>query len=702
MEVFATCHEINSLIQRGDEVAARNLLIRLLASIGEGTREYPELVNHMIRATGLFPYMEIERGSWDQRFVAEAFAIDVGGSKATLHREQSYVLKKLLEGTNLAVSAPTSFGKSFITDAFIAAKMPITVVIIVPTIALMDETRRRIFQKFGRDYAVITAPDTPLGDRNILIFPQERAFGYLTKLVKIDLLVVDEFYKASAKHDKDRSPALVKAILKLSAIADQRYYLAPNVKRLGSSIFTDDMEFIELLNFNTVYLNKHELYREINGDESLKGQKLIEIIGPRNAKSLIYAGTYVDIRKVCDLVKTQMTTVKRPLTQHFAEWLRKNYRKDWQLPDVIDRGVGVHNGSMHRCLTQIQVKLFEQELGLDHIVSTSSIIEGVNTSAQNVVIWRNRVGSTKLKDFTYKNIIGRGGQMFKYFVGDIYLLEPPPEDEETQLSIEVPEQILGDLDEEHHASHLTSEQLERVIEYKNSMVEIVGREEWARLQRDNVLQDSDSRFLLLLATDMKIDPENWNGFAYLNSDSPNQWERILYKLINFKGSGWEAQYSKIVAVTKAIHRNWSTPLSTLLSDLDGRGISIDEFFQIERTVTFKLSALVSDANELYRIIVDPTIDVSRFIARLSRAFLPGQVYHLEEFGLPRMISRKIQDSGLVDLAASNVNIRDIVEQFNAVGLERLLQIDSLSRFDKYILKHFVDGITPNQPAIRGS
>lgn len=694
METFSTCHEINAYIQRGDEVSARNLLIRLLASIGDGDRDYPELVNHMIRATGLFPYMEFKRGSWDQRFVAEAFAVDVGGVKATLHREQSYVLKKLLEGTDLAVSAPTSFGKSFIIDAFIAARRPQTVVIIVPTIALMDETRRRIFRKFGRDYAIITAPDTPLSDRNILIFPQERAFGYLRKLDKIDLLVVDEFYKASAKHDKARSPALVKAILKLSAKAEQRYYLAPNVKTLGRSVFTDDMEFVELLNFNTVYLNKHELYREINGDEGVKGDKLIEIIGPRSAKTLIYAGTYVDIRKVCDLVKTRMTPVERPLTQHFANWLRTNYRKDWQLPDVIDRGLGVHNGSMHRCLTQIQVKLFEHERGLDHIVSTSSIIEGVNTSAQNVVIWRNRVGKAKLKDFTYKNIIGRGGRMFKHFVGDIYLLEPPPEDEEAQLAIEFPDQILGDLDEVRDASHLTSEQLERVIEFKNSMIEIVGRDEWTRLQRDNVLQDSDATFLLSLATEMKFAPENWNGFSYLNSNDPERWEHILYKLINFKGSGWEAQYGKIVAVTKAIHRNWTTPLPRLLADLNSQGITIDEFFQIERTVTFKLSALVSDANELYKIIVDPKIDVSRFIARLSRAFLPGTIYHLEEYGLPRMISRKLQDSGVIDLADSELNIRDATAKFNAIGLERLFAIDSLSRFDKYILKHFVEGITP--------
>lgn len=77
-----------------------------------------------------------------------AFEIDVGRQLAILHREQSTVLARLQKGKSIAVSAPTSFGKSFIIDAFIAAKHPDTVVIIVPTIALMDETRRRLLKTF--------------------------------------------------------------------------------------------------------------------------------------------------------------------------------------------------------------------------------------------------------------------------------------------------------------------------------------------------------------------------------------------------------------------------------------------------------------------------------------------------------------------------------------------------------------------------
>jgi hypothetical protein len=694
MEIFETCHEINRLLSLRNELSARNLLIQLLAELERTKTPYPQLVNHMIRATGLFPYLQLDNASWDQKYVHHAFEVDVGRRLATLHREQSSVLAKLLDGESIAVSAPTSFGKSFIIDAFIAAKRPTTVVIIVPTIALMDETRRRLFKKFSDEYTIITAPDTRLGPKNICIFPQERAFGYLDQLPKIDLLVVDEFYKASRKHDRDRSPSLIKAILKLSKKASQRYYLAPNIKKLSDNAFTRDMEFIELLDFNTVYLDIKELYREIGGDEKKKGDKLVELISPRTQKSLIYAGTYSEIKKIANIVISEMQPVDRIYTTHFSKWLRDNYKSDWIMADLVQRAVGVHNGAMHRCLSQIQVKLFEYEKGFDSIVSTSSIIEGVNTSAQNVIVWKSKLGSNNLKDFTYKNIIGRGGRMFKYFVGNIYLLDIPPKSEDAQLEIEFPDEILGSLDEDNDDGQLTERQVERIIEYKVQMSAIVGDDNFARIKRDNLLHDSDADFLLRLATDMKSSPGEWRGFGYLNSRNPDEWEYMLYKILKLKPGGWDTTFTNVVTVAKAIANNWTRDLPQIISSLDGSGIDIEEFFKLERTVTFKLSALLSDANELHKIIVDPSVDVSGFVGRMSRAFLPSAVYHLEEYGLPRMISKKIHNARLINFEDPNMDLLTALEVFKTLGIKRFLEVKNLDLFDRYVVKFFFDGITP--------
>lgn len=695
MEIFETCQEINGLLSLRNEIAARNLLIRLLADLDRAKTPFPQLVNHMIRATGLFPYLQLDGASWDQKYVHHAFEVDVGRRLATLHREQSTVLAKLLNGTSVAVSAPTSFGKSFIIDAFIAAKHPDTVVIIVPTIALMDETRRRLFKKFSEYYTIITAPDTQLGSKNILVFPQERAFGYLASLEKIDLLVVDEFYKASQEHDPERAPSLIKAILKLTKKANQRYYLAPNIKKLTDNAFTRDMEFIELLDFNTVYLNIQEPYKEFGKDAVKKGAKLIELISARDQKSLVYAGTYSEIRKVADLVINGLPPVDRRYTSAFAKWLRTNYQEDWMLADLVERAVGVHNGSMHRCLSQLQIKLFEYEDGFDSIISTSSIIEGVNTSAQNVIVWRSKVGSTNLKDFTYKNIIGRGGRMFKYFVGNIYLLDAPPKSEDAQLEIEFPDEMLGTLDEDSDADQLTDRQVERIVEYRTQMSSIIGEQQFARLKKENILQDSDADFLLRLALDMKESPDEWKGFGYLNSPNPAQWDTMLYRVLRLKPGGWDATFSNVVNVTKAIAHNWGHDLSQIIASLRQGGISIEEFFRLERTVTFKLSALLGDTNELHKIIVNPSVDIAGFVGRMSRAFLPSAVYHLEEYGLPRMISKKIHVAGLINFEDPEMDLLKTLERFKSLGVDTVLAIETLGSFDRYVVRFFFDGITPD-------
>jgi len=142
MDVFESCHKVNDLLNQNSFVEARNKLIQLLDFLGREGLDYPELVNHLIRQTGLFPYIQPETASWQDRFIYESFKVDVGDKEPiTLHRDQSMLLKKLLDGESLAVSAPTSFGKSFVVDSFISIRKPKNVVIIVPTIALTDETR---------------------------------------------------------------------------------------------------------------------------------------------------------------------------------------------------------------------------------------------------------------------------------------------------------------------------------------------------------------------------------------------------------------------------------------------------------------------------------------------------------------------------------------------------------------------------------
>ncbi|MDV3616150.1 hypothetical protein CMU80_01645 [Elizabethkingia anophelis] len=696
MDIFETCHKINDLLIANNENEARNELIKLLDFHEQQNIAYSELVNHLIRESGLYPYLDVETASWQDKFVYEVFKADVGDrEELTLHREQSALLKKLLEGKSLAVSAPTSFGKSFVIDAYISMTKPQNVVIIVPTIALTDETRRRLYKKFANEYKIITTTEVELGEKNIFIFPQERAISYVNKIENLDILIIDEFYKASSNFDKDRSPTLVKAILKLGKIAKQKYFLAPNISSLEDNPFTQDMEFYPL-DFNTVYLEQQKLYEKIKGDEQLKSNHLLEIINIQNKKTLIYAGTYVNIERLSNLLLGNFPIKATKLLTDFSEWLSANYDYNWNLTNLVKRGIGIHNGRLHRSLSQIQVKLFEETEGIDNLLSTSSIIEGVNTSAENVVIWSNKNGQVKINDFTYKNIMGRGGRMFRHFIGKIFILEQPPTEAQTQLGIPFPEEILGDLDEVKYEKELTKEQVARIILYKEEMANLLGNETFQRLQSENIFQSSDSELIKKIAIDMISNSDEWNGLSFLNSPYPQNWERFLYKIINIVPAGWDARHKTFVEFVKILRNNWFKSIPELLTELDKFEIGVDDFFKLERKVTFKLASLVSDINILQKeILKDKNYDISRFMSWCSHAFLPGTVYQLEEFGLPRMISKKIQKSGIYSFTAGELTIHQVIDDLNNIGLERISQIETLLDFDRYILNYFFDGIKVN-------
>lgn len=693
MEVFSECQKINDFMVLNEEAKARECLIKLLDYHEKERVLYSPLLNNIIRQVGLYPYLDVETSSWQDRFAYESFKADVGDSKqVTLHKEQSSILKKLIEGRSLAVSAPTSFGKSFIIDAFISITRPKNIVIIVPTIALTDETRRRLQKKFSSEYKIITTSDVDLSVKNIFIFPQERASKYVNKLEDLDILVVDEFYKASGKFDKERSPSLISAILKLGAKAKQKYFLAPNISRINDNMFTKDMEFIHV-DFSTVYLEKHDIFNDIKGDETLKNEALLKILESSLGKTLIYAGTYSDIDKVSNLIINNHITSDSEILGDFSNWLTENYDKNWNLTNLVKKGCGIHNGQLHRSLSQIQVRLFELEQGLKNIVSTSSIIEGVNTSAENVVVWRNKNGRSRLNYFTYKNIIGRGGRMFKHFVGHIYILEKPPVAEEAQLDLSLPDELAGTIDEVSLKQELSDEQIVKIISYREEMSKLLGAEVFNLMRKEGAFESSNSYLIRDIAIDLTSNGEGWNGLGYLNSDNVNEWDRILYKVINIHPGGWGIEYSKFVGFIKILSENWIKSIPKLLHDLEQYDIGVDDFFKLERNITFKLAATLSDINLLQMKILDDPKDISPFISKVSHAFLPPVVFQLEEYGLPRMISKKIHLANVVDFDRRDIDLHETIDIFREITKEVLIdEVSNFDKFDRYIIDYFYDGI----------
>ena len=116
------------------------------------------------------------------------------------------------------------------------------------------------------------------------------------------------------------------------------------------------------------------------------------------------------------------------LQNSFLEWLKLHYSNEWILYKLVERGIGIHNAQIPKYLSQIQIRLFnDKEIShINTIIATSSLIEGVNTVAENIILYSNKISKKQFNRFTYNNIKGRAGRMFEYYTGNIYLLEEPP------------------------------------------------------------------------------------------------------------------------------------------------------------------------------------------------------------------------------------------------------------------------------------
>ncbi|HDS1816227.1 TPA: hypothetical protein QEM96_000852 [Pseudomonas putida] len=697
MDVFTRCHRINELMEQGNADDARNELIRLLDFLKKSALEYSPLINNLIRRSGLFPYLDESTASWQDRLVTEAFKVDVGGhKKIALHREQSFLLNKLLTGKSVAVTAPTSFGKSFVIDSYIALRKPENVAIIVPTIALTDETRRRLQQKFGKSYKIITTADEELAEKNIFIFPQERASQYAKKLETLDILVIDEFYKASVAFDRERSPALLKVMLDLGKLAKQKYFLAPNISDINDNVFTRGMEICKL-DFNTVFLDKVELYEEIGSDQEKKSDALLSILSNKGEKTLIYAGTYSNVNSVATLLIADGDSSSSPRLNSFSRWLSKHYDPNWTLTKLVRKGAGIHTGQLHRAISQIQIRMFEEEGGLDQLLSTSSIIEGVNTSAQNVVLWSNLSGRSKgvISDFSYKNIIGRGGRMLRHFVGKVYVLERPPNPGDTPLDLDIPDELLPMVEhEEEIKADLTAEQLAKIIAYKEELAAVVSQDQISIITDGKTLVTSDTSIIKAMVIELQGSPSFWHGIGFLNSSDPDEWESILYRVIQLQSGGWNTRHRSIVQFIKVLSGNWQYTIPELLTQLQGFDIGLDDFFKLERLITHRLPTLLGDLSTVQnKILASNSADISSFISKISHAFLPRVVHQLEEYGLPRCLTRKIQHSGLIDFEDASL---DIYKAIDLLVHHRLDLMDSplyvYDTFDQYIFDYFFSGV----------
>ena len=355
-------------------------------------------------------------------------------STISLYPEQINLIKKIKENQALIVSAPTSFGKTFCVFEYIVREKPKNVVMIVPTLALVDEYLKKIIKKyksvFNNYKTYINFDENTIynySDYNIFILTHDKALeNNVYKCIKqIDFLVIDEVYKLQKEENNDRVLILNLAYHFLAKKARKYVLLAPFIKDVADKDKLDKKPILFKTNFSPVV--NDVLTIPINNEKS-RNEKVKEIIDKVSGeKTLIYFPKVTNIPNFINEIivsKFPKIDIKDVYIKRFIGWIKKEIHQDWYLVKAMERGFLVHNGQLpSNGFRMYQLDLYEESNQFNYMFCTSTILEGVNMCAKNIIITSPARSNNKFDAFDFYNLVGRTGRLYQHYLGIAYYIK---------------------------------------------------------------------------------------------------------------------------------------------------------------------------------------------------------------------------------------------------------------------------------------
>ncbi|AVQ88858.1 hypothetical protein C7R88_16145 (plasmid) [Plesiomonas shigelloides] len=421
---------VNEYNEHSNESLVQDVVIRAL----ERKKEIPNgfVLDHILGELGLFPYVDKESNTSKDKFRRSIFTTPQDETK-TFHIRQAEVFHRIMNGENIILSAPTSFGKSLIIEALVASNEFNNIVIVVPTIALIDELKKKLF-KYKEQYKIVTQVSQKPSERNVFILTQERVLEY-GGLDSVDFFIIDEFYKlAPVSKNDERCDRLNLAFRELYVKCKRFYMLGPKINGLVSGI-EDELRctFLKFDSYATVATNEFYYPLKTTGNDVLVDEERDEILKSiltaigRKEQTVIYCKSPKRVSSLMYRLLNAGLLMPDDTNDDLADWLAENFHSDWSLVNGVKHGIAYHHAQLPRAVGALIVDLFN-ESKINILVCTSTLIEGVNTNAKNIVIYDDCITKrTKLDMFTFNNISGRSGRMFEHFVGNVYIFGDKPQ-----------------------------------------------------------------------------------------------------------------------------------------------------------------------------------------------------------------------------------------------------------------------------------
>ena len=455
----ASLLEIAVLFLNDSDGDIQKLGYRIILQYSNHSKDYTPLYDTALNL-GYIPIAKVIENMPGNRELFEStfFKSFLSSFKENFNQNDMYLTLQQLELTDffkktrnqtVAIVAPTSYGKSELIHA--AGSESVNLCVLVPTKALLAQTKRRILnaKEYSRNRKIITHPEMYIdGDKNfIAILTQERLLRLLQKdrSLTFGLVYVDEAH--NLLEDDVRTRLLAQCLIVLGKRNPQTIFkfLSPflidtnnlRVRHTAYSIedFTID-ETVKIERFHycdfrnqagKLYIYDQFLNIGIPTRDGTYENDIELILDKRAGKNLVYLNRPLHIQEFAEKLRRKLEPVQSDILDKARKDISDYLHKDYSIVKCLKYGVVYHHGSVPDTIRLYLEYLYTIEPRLSFIVTSSTLLEGVNIPAERLFMLDCRKGLGYLSPSQFKNLVGRVcrfKEVFDINAANLIMLEP--------------------------------------------------------------------------------------------------------------------------------------------------------------------------------------------------------------------------------------------------------------------------------------
>ncbi|HHQ6552130.1 TPA: DEAD/DEAH box helicase [Serratia fonticola] len=429
-----------------DDIHIRRLGYRIALLYANKTSDYIPLYDIAINQ-GLIPvakslsdnYLTSDKDTFIKT-LSDSFSDNFVANGITLTQQQSdmnYFLQESVEN-DVAIVAPTSYGKSNIIIEEIKKNPHGNRCVIVPSKALISQTKNNIIKVYTTKVKVITHPEMYKGhEDNIFVLTQERASKLLSKNKDFyfDILLIDEAHNLLENTARSRLLANVicRAIFRKKNLKTKYFTPFLNdannlaLKKIDQKI--TDYKVNEYVKSEIIYLydfraqhKKFQRYDQFLDKWSNVKKPIndhVDLIKYKSLnKNIIYFNSPKKLENFAKELAQSLKNITCAIVDKACVELSENIDENYLIIKCLKKGIVYHHGSMTDNVRLYIETVFKKSIHVKYLVTNSTLLEGVNLPVERLFILENKKGRSSLNHSQFNNLAGRINRFGDIFNGD--------------------------------------------------------------------------------------------------------------------------------------------------------------------------------------------------------------------------------------------------------------------------------------------